>query len=161
MSDEQRARGLMFTDHSVLEILAGRKRVTRRFGVQATRLRPGVLLYVKEAYSGCVLNHWPDLPSTRYTDRHGIERWAFYRAGFTRSPLSWRSPMFMPRAASRLLLRVESVDTATSVGRSLASIDVEEAIREGAATPEAFRAGWAAMHGDRQGEVTRIGFSVV
>lgn len=68
----------------------------------------GDRLWVREAwrlYESDKHNPWPDLPS-----RRGPDGLAFYREGFDRSPPGrWRSPLFMPRWASRLTLEVAEV----------------------------------------------------
>ncbi|MGB0972438.1 MAG: hypothetical protein ACPGVG_15990 [Mycobacterium sp.] len=68
---------------------------------------PGDLLWVREAFVVAHINTWGGLPKSR--DPECAERAAYYRAGFDRSPPSWRPSTQMPRWASRITLRVKRV----------------------------------------------------
>jgi hypothetical protein len=84
----------------------------------------GDVLWVREAWALYEAPHcpWPDLP---HAHANGVG-WAFYREGFDRSPPRWRSPIHMPRWASRLTLRVTGVRV-----ERLQDISEEDARREG------------------------------
>jgi hypothetical protein len=98
-------RGLIFAAHSVRAILEGSKTQTRRLvkpqprTPPEVRVRPyavGQTLWVREA--------WRPNP----LGAHGADYAADSAAGETSSP-AWRTPLFMPRSASRIELELLSV----------------------------------------------------
>lgn len=85
---------------------------------------PGDRLWVKETWYHGHRNTW-DAPKT--LDPHDPEMAAYYKAGWDRvAPRPWKSPLYMPRWASRITLEVLSV----RVDR-LQAITGEDAIAEG------------------------------
>ncbi len=116
-------RGTIFTSDSVRAILAGRKTVTRRL----VKLKPGET--VEPVPDGDALVVWKDGASVRSPFPIGSTLWVKeahapryfddgrpgYRADWTGAAADvvpepkWKSPLFMPRAIARILLRVVSV----------------------------------------------------
>jgi hypothetical protein len=160
-----------FTDEMVSAILAGRKTQTRRTSDRYGKLKPGDRLWVKE-------NHYRTHESPIWSEQ------VFYRADGELPTLdtlhSWGlyknySPMFMPRWASRITLKVVSVRA-----ERLQEISEEDALAEGT-TPSIvgsdldylrYRAGfqtlWESINGKKPGKnwesnplVWRIEFKVV
>jgi hypothetical protein len=147
-------RGILFTGEMVRAILDGRKTVTRRLvkhrgevAPASCRIKrgtypngsegwfadwrheagwqralhcdyggPGDVMWVKEAFSAC---------------RHGVNHPACvdYRAD-GREDFKWTSPLYMPRALSRITLEVVDVRV-----ERLWDLTEAEAIAEGVATP--------------------------
>lgn len=110
---------IIFQDEMVAAILRGQKTVTRRFGARFSQVKAGDQLWIREAHYIHNFNLWPDLlPTSRTYQREAgpvdkpypVEEreFCFFRLGFDRSrSWPWRSPIHMPRWASRLLLYVE------------------------------------------------------
>lgn len=89
--------------------------------------QPGDRLWVREGFKLCDRNHWPDLPHRRGPGREV----AYYRANFDRSSATpWRSPIHMPRWASRILLEIVDVRA-----EQLREISEEDAQAEGVKGP--------------------------
>ena len=82
-----------------------------------SRIQPGDTIYVKEAYK-----YFDSIPGGRF---NGI-RIAYKADGEDRLTGKWKSPMFMPRSAARIVRRVESVGF-----EFLKDIDGPSACREG------------------------------
>ena len=87
---------------------------------------PGDRLWVRERWGVTGAAHWPDLPHA--SDPADPRRVVYYAAAFDRSGSSirWRSPIHMPRWASRLALRVEAVRV-----ERLSAITEADAVAEG------------------------------
>lgn len=143
-------RPILFKDEMVRAILEGRKTQTRRIVKSRNVLdslndvgvwdgpaeqsewelsrcpygKVGDQLWVREAFAKvphtCM---WRDLPTTR----NGNWR-VYYRAGFDRSPVSWKPSIHMPRWASRITLEVKNVRV-----ERLQAITEDDAIAEGIA----------------------------
>jgi hypothetical protein len=121
-------RPLLFTAPMVRAILDGRKTVTRRL---KTKAAAGDRLWVRETWSP-----WADRKTQEYlrdTGDKDAHLPCVYRATVgTCSSLdaggceTWRSPLFMPRAMSRITLEVLSVRT-----ERLHEITPGEILREG------------------------------
>lgn len=118
-------RPIIFSDLSVRAILDGRKTQTRRVIKNAPEIldRPEIMPALVESYKAAWLKISPFQPGDRLWVR---ETWAdnvpgcpsgiSYRADHQdgrgdgpASPMKWRSPIFMPRLASRITLEVLSV----------------------------------------------------
>lgn len=164
------ARGILFSRPMVEALLAGTKTQTRRM-VKPARAgegnpfgQPGERLWVKEGFFAW--GHW----QTRHNARKGRAEWAF--VDLTReSGRSWRydaeglapqsariagagpawharPALFMPRAASRILLEVVAVRM-----ERLQAIGAPDALAEGIAdqgTPDpvrAYRGVWEGING--------------
>lgn len=67
---------------------------------------PGGRLWVREPWALAHRNTWSGLPKTVASNG---EEAAYYREGFDRCAPKWRSPIFMPRWASRITLEVTDV----------------------------------------------------
>jgi len=163
-------RGILFSRPMVEALLAGIKTQTRRAVKPAQAGRgnpfgqPGDRLWVKESFFAW--GHW----QTRYNARKGREEWAFvdltresgrdwrYDAdglvlasgrGAGAAP-AWhaRPALFMPRAASRILLEIDEVRM-----ERLQAISALDALAEGIAdgsTPDpvqAYRGVWERING--------------
>lgn len=83
---------------------------------------PGDRLWVREAHALVDGPCWSGLPRTAGPDG----RWCYYREGFDRTEPRWRPSIHMPRWASRLTLRIESVRV-----ERLRDITEADAIAEG------------------------------
>ena len=161
-------RGILFSRPMVEALLAGIKTQTRRVIKQADKGnpfgQPGDRLWVKESFFAW--GHW----QTRHNARKGREEWAFvdltrdsgqawrYDAGglalqtarIAGAAPSWhaRPALFMPRAASRILLEIDAVRT-----ERLQAISAPDARAEGIAdqdTPDpvqAYRGVWERING--------------
>lgn len=134
---------IMMSPPMVIAIIDDRKTVTRRLSESWLLLQPGDLMWVKEAFGG--------LPPLYH-----------YRAT---SDLAgpWKSPMFMPKDAARLWLRVVSVRK-----EPLQAITEEEARKEGFGSVAEFIELWNQLHEKKSSEkweacpdVVRIEFEVI
>lgn len=146
-------RPILFSDPMVRALLAGSKEQTRRLARRRNglpspwqSLRLGDRLWVREAW-------YPRPAPIGGTS---------YRATFDRRvpALKWRTPLFMPRARSRLLLEVEGVRV-----EHLQAISDGDARREGVGSRVDFHMLWMQLHGQESWaadpEVVVIGFRVV
>lgn len=120
--------GVIFGDEMVRALREGRKSQTRRFGKRWAKVQPGDALWVREAHYIHNFNLWPDLrPTSRTYEREVIggdgrpkiiqeREFCFFREGFDRSKPSgaWKSPIYLPRWASRLYLQVLKVSEVPS-----------------------------------------------
>lgn len=72
---------------------------------------PGDRLWVRETHAFANRNHWPDLPHVFSPVETGLGVTVYYRAGFDRSKsgLTWRPSIHMPRWASRITLEITEV----------------------------------------------------
>lgn len=158
-------QGILFHDAMVQAILDGRKTVTRRLTRRAEAWEPGQRLWVRESHALLHVCCWRDLPHRSVEiDDHRL--WSFYRTGFDRTPIRWRSSLFMPRWASRLDLRVVSVthEPLWSAGlRLLPTVDDAEARLEGVPDRAAYCDLWSHLHptDDDSIAVTRVEFALV
>lgn len=140
-----RERPIMFSGPMVRAILEGRKTQTRRVipgrGAQEEpdKYRPsdfpacrygylGDRLWVRETWQDCCplwAGAWCGCGST---EMKAATHWVAYQATpyVEPGPLKWRTPIFMPRWASRLTLEVTGVRV-----ERLQDISVEDAIAEG------------------------------
>src|SRR5579872_528511 len=143
---------IIFSAPMVRALLDGRKTMTRRFAGAYKpiypgcddlqwkpspwqRSQPGDRLWLREAFAILPRNCYA-LPKT--LTRDGSEA-AYYRADFDRSGKpAWRSPIHMPRWASRLTLIV----TATRIER-VQEISEDDARAEGVTAPVLPR--WSSM----------------
>ena len=140
LNTDPRELPILFTDEMVRAILARRKRVTRRL---KCRYRVGDLLYVREAvrlYAGytevCVqyradssqrlVKDPPHLhgPGFHIALANELSDFADFNA---RHPYRWRGNILMPKAASRIQLRVTDIHE-----EPLQAITEEQAEAEGA-----------------------------
>jgi hypothetical protein len=80
--------------------------------------KPGDVLWVREAWCK---NENPNSPNYG-----GYEYYADYEGAHCQSLIKWRSPIFMPREAARLFLKVKTVRV-----EKLQAITAHDAIREG------------------------------
>jgi YD repeat-containing protein len=159
-----RERGILFSRPMIEALLAGRKTQTRRVrrGDANPFGNPGDTLWVRETYAA--FGHW----TTRWNAVKGREEWAF--ADLTRAAgQAWRydydaadvagvrvrdaaptwhkrPALFMPRAASRILLAIDGVRS-----ERLHAIGDDDAAAEGvlpSADPVgAYRAVWEGING--------------
>lgn len=118
---------------------------------QHVRYPYGTVLWVKETWAKVPMSaYWHDssIPhrELRNSDGRGDGWWAIYREGWVRCAPRWESPLFMPRWASRLTLRVVS----TKVER-LQDISPEDVIAAGLPTNShsAFMAHWDSLNAKR------------
>ena len=142
------ARPIIFSAPMVRALLAGCKTQTRRLAWQKPlrpvllptvwqRIRPGDRLWVREIWH-------PGQVVADYENRfHASVRSISYRATWESGPTSfaWRSPIHMPRVASRLTLAV----TATRIER-LQAITAADALAEGV-DRDGFAQLWNFLHG--------------
>lgn len=147
-------RPIIFSVPMIRALLDGRKTQTRRLAWKEKRLandiaankdkmrngmhikvhptlwqhvRPGDRLWAREAWAyvhETAYRHDAELPTAADPNRRGMA--AVYRDGWDRSPPTWRSPIHMPRWASRLTLVV----TAARIER-LQDISEDDAVAEG------------------------------
>ncbi len=124
-------QGIVFTGPMVRAILDGRKTETRRL----KPWKPG-LYYVKETFA------W--VPTY---DDHGDEvSRLVYRASSEPQPqLKWKSGLFMPEAASRAKIVVE-----TALPGNLGHMTADDIKKEGFDTYGAFILTWNELHRDCQ-----------
>lgn len=133
---------MLFQDRLVQSILDGEKTVTRRLDKdpdKPPRWRPGDTIWVRETHCRTEACHWPDLPHKRHPNG---DMFCFYRTGFDRAHPRWRPSIFLPRWASRILLKVERVDRVRLLG---SMSDASEFAREGFAAG-GFWGAWDQMH---------------
>lgn len=140
--------GILFSAPMILALLAGRKTVTRRTSKRWLKRKPGDLLFVKENWSlcswncdtgGCELQYeadaasrrWERVPDEQWLMREVIRIQDFQRGDRRLTPVPLRPSMFLPRWASRLVLRI----TEPPRLESLHEIDDEDAKREGVTLP--------------------------
>lgn len=106
--------GLLFTGEMVRALLDGRKTVTRRTSAVWAKRQAGDLLWVRETFTVACPHYdaagYPGdgRPRDPLTDD---QPWAYYRAtddGVV--PERWTPSLLMPRWASRITLRVTSLD---------------------------------------------------
>lgn len=164
-------RPIIFNDHSVREIIAGRKTVTRRVGKTWAKARPGDLLWVREAWNigtwegGEGPRSWFGVAWPIPADLGDNE--VIYRANdeipALADPPPWRPSIHMPRWASRLTLRVVSIERqyAYLLAPRLPDLDDLEAAKEGFDSRDAFMRAWLDMHGGYTGPVWRVEFAAV
>jgi hypothetical protein len=177
-----KARGILFRGESVLAILNGPKRVTRRVGPTWARVRPGDLLWGREVH--CWADSWwrtegydLDPPASigyradhrAYAIREGRPAVELHTQNWGWETARWRAAMFMPRWGSRLNLVVTSVreippppiglETPAEIAAAL-EVDDAEALREGAASAADFGAVWLGMHGAIWPIARRISFEL-
>lgn len=115
-------RPMIFSDESVRAILSGTKTMTRRLiGKRPVKWAVGDRVWVKEAFALSIID--PDGFNDIEDDEHydvvyradtGGGEWTHYEPdgdGFTQTsiPPPWRSPLFMPRWASRISREVTGV----------------------------------------------------
>jgi hypothetical protein len=138
----------------VRALLAGQKEQTRRLARRRNGLpspwqsiQPGDRLWVREAW-------YP---------RQDPVGGTCYRATFDRrvpAGLKWRTPLFMPRERSRIMLEVEAVRV-----ERLQAISDRDARREGVGSRVDFHMLWMQLHGQEcwaaDPEVVVIGFQVI
>jgi hypothetical protein len=127
-------RGIIFSAQMVRALLEGRKTMTRRLATSPlAKCKPGDRLWVREAFAmeGAMIGPGRDAPA--------------FMADFPGDPrgLGWRSPIHMPRRASRLTLIV----TATKIER-VQEISREDELAEGTPKGTFFDSVWSALHGD-------------
>lgn len=92
----EKAKPIIFSPWSVRKILTGDKTETRRTGKRFEKVKPGDLLYVREAFSILALPQ--------------DDSWVRYKADFPGCiEHAWKSPIIMPRIASRIILRVDRI----------------------------------------------------
>ncbi len=124
------------------------------------RAEPSIVFYAADgarrtANKASLSNDWAEKAGWVYVDGHG---WRISEADFARQP--WRTPVHMPRWASRLTLAVEAVRV-----ERLHDIDDAGARAEGVADREAYRVLWSAINGaeswDANPWVWVVGFSRV
>ena len=170
------ARGIMFSAPMVAALLAGTKTQTRRAlrpqpaaGADVRSLRnpfgqPGELLWVRERFAA--YGYW----QTRHNARKGREEWFFsdmtpaagqswryaadgpgadaHAARIAGAAPAWHSrpALFMPRAASRILLEIVDVRA-----ERLQAVSAADALAEGVARGgdpiRAYRAVWEGING--------------
>lgn len=132
------ARGIIFSAESVRAILDGRKSQTRRLSkgqhFACPHGEPGDRLWVRE--------EWAIGDPLRFVDhcRDGVA----YRAVDGNQPHSterWRSPLFMPRWASRITLEITRVRV-----ERLQAIGEDDARAEGAASVAEYAGVWDAIN---------------
>lgn len=91
--------------------------------------KPGDRLWVKETWAKVPETaYWHDqtIPHKVHREEDGYGWWAVYRASWERCAPSWKSPRFMPRWASRILLEIVSIRV-----ERLQDISEEDAEKEG------------------------------
>ena len=115
-------RPIMFSAPMVRAILDGRKTMTRRTSDRWGKLQPGDLLWVKEKFGGI--------------DPH----WHYAATSDLSGP--WKSPLFMPRAASRITLEVTDVRS-----ERLLDISNTDAVSEGFSHRDEFFRTWVQLKG--------------
>jgi hypothetical protein len=118
-------RPILFTAAMIRAILDGCKTQTRRTSDRWGKCESGDRLWVKEKFC------WID------------PLWHYAATSELKGP--WKSPLYMPREASRILLEITSV----RVDR-LQNISEEDAIAEGVTLFE-FRDLWESIYGGKQG----------
>jgi len=91
---------------------------TEPYDVKLPRYAAGDILWVREAWCK---NENPNSPNYG-----GYEYYADYEGAHCQSLIKWRSPIFMPREAARLFLKVKTVRV-----ERLQDITEEDAIAEG------------------------------
>lgn len=161
-------RPILMVDSMVLATMREDKTVTRRTGSTWEDVRPGTRLWVREAHALVDGPCWGHLPRTIEPRPCDPEPWwapryAYYRAGFDRTPPRWRPSIHMPRWASRLTLEVVSVDLEQWPQAALSPgfVDDAEARREGFPDAAAFAAAWEKLHPAYVGPVYRVAFEAM
>lgn len=153
---------IVFSRPMLCAILAGRKTQTRRIvrthgGLPCPYGVPGDTLWVREAHriwwdghsvGGVVVEYRADgvqRPVAGYRAHHGTVRVdGGVLADETQSNTHWRPPIYMPHAACRLVLVLESLRV-----ERLQAISEEDAIAEGHENRAAFAVGWDVLNGKR------------
>jgi hypothetical protein len=153
---------ILFSAPMVRAILDGRKTMTRRIIkpkpiMRGIRYAPGDRLWVREG--------WASVPASAYRCSEGVAQTvnpfdpteaAIYRAGFDRSRggIRWRSPIHMPRWASRITLAVEAVRVERLQDISEGDSEKEGVTRpnrvledDGTSYTDGFAALWEDIHG--------------
>jgi hypothetical protein len=169
-----RQRPIVFDAEEVRAVLADRKMQMRRvvrsqpkgvgwsyrpcpYGV------PGDRLWVRETWALLCGNPWPDLPSRENlaTPPLNAER-AYYKASFDRTAPRWRSPIHMPRWASRLTLevlgvrveRLHEISEADAMAEG-ASLSGRQLLNDGKDHLRAFRDAWDRLDAKRVASARR------
>lgn len=113
--------GILFTGPMVAAILWGQKRVTRRTSAVWAKRRVGDTLWVRETWNvgewrhrgegpGCWLDPLPAIPTEAPTDPYVQLVYAADGIGGCDDRPAYRPSIHMPRWASRLTLRITSLD---------------------------------------------------
>ena len=154
---QTKEHSIIFSARMVKAIFDGRKTQTRRVvpakaleaaGEPISKIRVGDHLWIREVHALVDALQWPALPY-----RTDGERWCFYREGFdSPSPPKWRSPIHMPRWASRLTLgvvgvRIEPVQAIRRPDVEAEGIEVDALDEAGAR--EAFALSWDSFNAKR------------
>lgn len=188
MAGDARERPIIFSAPMVRAILDGRKTMTRRIikpqPSAGVRVSPFVSSGLEDGHGREVRIPWRPgdrawVRETHYVQsagcRDGGGRVILYRAAEPDAPCTWRSPIHMPRWASRITLEITDVRV-----QRLQDISEEDAVAEGigpapggwwsgaegqsAPDPRAaFALLWSGIHGadawDRNPWVAKIGFT--
>lgn len=145
---------VLFPDPMVRAVLKGCKTMARRpvrwprwaRRMETSATTPHVVLFTggdeRTSVGECPLGRRDDLLWVRETFARVASGGYVYRASAdSRAAWRWIPSIHMPREASRILLRVTSVETQT-----LRKITHEEALREGFDSVEAFAEAWDAAY---------------
>ena len=144
---------ITFNEVGVCDLLAGRRTQTRALVSRTEQASPfgptggGARLWVRETWLWVPRVRrssrppWPDIPHVAHNGG-----WAFYRAGFNRTPPSrWTASTRMPRGVSRITLRTKSVTT-----EHVQSMNDDDARASGFYCREAFAENWDTMYQNRR-----------
>ena len=169
------ARPIIFSAPMVRALLAGTKTQTRRvlkpqptcdtpaLVTRGVRFTVGDRLWVREK--------WARVPATAYRMSHGVEPTpyphdtgmaAIYAASWERSAPTWKSPIHMPRWASRITLAVTDVRVERLQAISEADARAEGAsYHSGGATGHSgWRHDWKDVHADARSSFRRLWNSI-
>ena len=142
-----KARPIILSGPSVLATLAGTKTQTRRVVTSSSVPercpygKPGDRLWVRESWA-----IWED---AFLLSREHIGHSSIYKADYLDDPelhgiVAWKSPLFMPRWASRLILEITE-----NPAEWLQEMTEADAIREGYANLDAYREYWDKLNAKR------------
>ena len=104
----------------------------------------GQLLWVREAWAkvpATAYHHDTSIPHREHEQEGGYKVWSVYKAGWERCQEHWQSGRYMPRWASRILLRVVSVKL-----ERVQDITEEDARKEGVLNKDEFQKLWEKIH---------------
>lgn len=142
-----RERPILFSAPMVRQILAGEKTQTRRLAGAATPIacpkgEVGDFLWVREKWqhiSACAVPNCRDSACIEYAATPTFTQEQEQRFGLD-GP--WKTPIFMPRWASRITLRITDVRA-----ERLQNISECEAVAEGASSTYDYAMLWNSIHG--------------